>query len=173
MAQVPSPEQLSQWFRAVDADGSGQLSAEELQRALVNGDWSPFNMETVRLMVNMFDTDQSGTIGLSEFQGLWQYIEQWKQCFQGFDADRSGTIDQKELSSALQTFGYNLSDRFVQILIKQFDKKSRGDITFDNFIQVCVTIKMLTDSFRRFDTDNDGWIQIGYEAFLELVVTSR
>ncbi|KAJ9072779.1 hypothetical protein DSO57_1023710 [Entomophthora muscae] len=132
MAQVPSPEQLSQWFRAVDADGSGQLSAEELQRALVNGDWSPFNMETVRLMDS--------------------------------DADRSGTIDQKELSSALQTFGYNLSDRFVQILIKQFDKKSRGDITFDNFIQVCVTIKMLTDSFRRFDTDNDGWIQIGYEA---------
>lgn len=40
----------------LDTDGSGQLSADELQKALINGDWSPFNIETVRLMVNMFDT---------------------------------------------------------------------------------------------------------------------
>jgi Ca2+-binding EF-hand superfamily protein len=39
----------------------------------------------------------------------------------------------------------------------------RGNISFDSFIQACVTIKMLTDSFRRFDNDNDGWIQIQYE----------
>lgn len=39
----------------------------------------------------------------------------------------------------------------------------RGDVTFDNFVQACVTVKTLTDSFRKFDTDNDGWIQINYE----------
>ena len=49
-------QQLYSWFKAVDTDGSGQLSADELQRALINGDWSPFNIETVRLMVNMFDS---------------------------------------------------------------------------------------------------------------------
>ncbi|KAI9298979.1 EF-hand [Neoconidiobolus thromboides FSU 785] len=168
-----NPQQLWQWFQAVDTDKSGQLTAEELQKALINGDWSPFNIETVRLMVNMFDQDQSGTIGFNEFQGLWQYIEQWKQCFQSFDRDRSGTIDKQELSMALRTFGYNLSERFVGLLIKKFDRKSKGDITFDNFIQVCVTIKMLTDSFRRFDTDSDGVIQIRYEDFLELVITSK
>lgn len=47
--------QLWYWFSAVDTDKSGQLSVDELQRALVNGDWSPFNIETVRTMVNMFD----------------------------------------------------------------------------------------------------------------------
>lgn len=47
--------QLWGWFTAVDSDHSGQLSVDELQRALVNGDWSPFNIETVRTMVNMFD----------------------------------------------------------------------------------------------------------------------
>lgn len=47
--------QLWNWFTAVDTDHSGQLSVDELQRALVNGDWSPFNIETVRTMVNMFD----------------------------------------------------------------------------------------------------------------------
>lgn len=48
--------QLWSWFTAVDTDKSGQLTVDELQRALVNGDWSPFNIETVRTMVNMFDT---------------------------------------------------------------------------------------------------------------------
>jgi hypothetical protein len=32
---------------------------DELQRALINGDWSPFNIETVRTMVNMFDAGKS------------------------------------------------------------------------------------------------------------------
>jgi Ca2+-binding EF-hand superfamily protein len=54
--QSGADQQLMSWFKAVDTDGSGQLSADELQRALINGDWSPFNIETVRLMVNMFDS---------------------------------------------------------------------------------------------------------------------
>lgn len=57
--QAPPPgcdQQLWSWFKAVDTDNSGHLSADELQKALINGDWSPFNIETVRLMVNMFDS---------------------------------------------------------------------------------------------------------------------
>ncbi|KAG0171881.1 Alpha-1 3/1 6-mannosyltransferase alg-2 [Apophysomyces sp. BC1034] len=169
--QGPPPgadPQLWNWFRAVDADNSGQLTVDELQRALVNGDWSPFNIETVRTMVNMFDTDNTGTIDFNEFAGLWKYIEDWKKCFQTFDADGSGSIDRGEMQNALRTFGYNLSDRFVDVLIKTFDKYGKGDVTFDNFVQACVNVKTLTDSFRTFDTDNDGWIQ-----FLELVIRQR
>lgn len=58
-ARPPPPgadPQLWYWFQAVDTDRSGYLTADELQRALINGDWTPFNMETVRMMVNMFDT---------------------------------------------------------------------------------------------------------------------
>ncbi|KAI8646550.1 hypothetical protein BD408DRAFT_336524 [Parasitella parasitica] len=169
--------QLWSWFTAVDTDHSGQLSVDELQRALVNGDWSPFNIETVRTMVNMFDKDNSGTIEFQEFAGLWKYIEDWKRCFQNFDADNSGNIDHNEMRNALKTFGYNLSDQFVRILVQKFDKfghsAGKGNITFDNFVQACVTVKTLTDSFRQFDTDNDGWIQINYEQFLELVIRQR
>lgn len=43
-------------FQRVDTDRSGSISVHELQTALVNGDWSPFNIETVRMMVNIFDT---------------------------------------------------------------------------------------------------------------------
>ncbi|CAB4376853.1 unnamed protein product [Rhizophagus irregularis] len=166
-------QQLYFWFQAVDTDKSGALTTEELQKALINGDWSPFNIETVRLMMNMFDTDNSGTIAFQEFTGLWRYIEDWKKCFQTFDADGSGTINFAELKNALRTFGYNLSDNFINLLIKKYDKYGKGDVTFDNFVQSCVTVKTLTDAFRRYDTDNDGWILINYEQFLELVVNNR
>lgn len=43
-------------FQRVDTDRSGSISVHELQTALVNGDWSPFNIETVRMMVSIFDT---------------------------------------------------------------------------------------------------------------------
>jgi len=35
----------------VDKDRSGAISAEELQQALSNGTWTPFNPETIRLMI--------------------------------------------------------------------------------------------------------------------------
>ncbi|EPB86878.1 hypothetical protein HMPREF1544_06304 [Mucor circinelloides 1006PhL] len=172
-------QQLYSWFKAVDTDGSGQLSADELQKALINGDWSPFNIETVRLMVNMFDTDNSGTINFNEFAGLWKYIEDWKRCFQAFDADRSGSINQAEMGNALRSFGFNVSPKFISTLIQKFDRYAtikntgKGDVSFDNFVQACVTMKTLTDSFRQFDTDGDGWVQINYEQFLDLVVRQR
>ncbi len=33
-----------------------------------------------------------------EFQQLFDYINQWKQTFQGFDTDKSGKIEQNELN---------------------------------------------------------------------------
>ena len=53
---------------------------------------------------------------------IQKYIEDWKRCFQTFDADGSGTIDFNELKTALKTFGYNLSDSFIDLLIKKYDK---------------------------------------------------
>ena len=58
-------------------------------------------------------------------------------------------------------------------------------ITFDRFIRACVTVKTLTDSFKRYarlrihcnrwalswviyslDVDKDGWVRINYEQFI-------
>jgi hypothetical protein len=54
-------------FRSVDTQGSGQLTEDELVRALKNGDYTSFDIETVRMMIKMFDHDRSGTIGFEEF----------------------------------------------------------------------------------------------------------
>ena len=50
--QQPSVDpQVQQWFNAVDSDRSGQISASELQKALVNGNWSNFSEEACRMMI--------------------------------------------------------------------------------------------------------------------------
>ncbi len=46
------------YFR-VDKDRSGSINAIELQSALSNGTWTPFNPETVRMMIGMFGMNDS------------------------------------------------------------------------------------------------------------------
>lgn len=55
MGYPPPPQgadpTLWNWFVTVDRDRSGQITADELQQALLNGNWSHFNSETCRLMI--------------------------------------------------------------------------------------------------------------------------
>uniref|UniRef100_A0A0M3HPL7 Programmed cell death protein 6 n=1 Tax=Ascaris lumbricoides TaxID=6252 RepID=A0A0M3HPL7_ASCLU len=175
-------------FNNVDADRSGRISADELQRALSNGTWTPFNPETCRLMIGMFDSDRDGAINFAEFSALWEYVNQWTQCFRSFDRDGSGNIDKDELSAALRQFGrcfgvrflflaalkydswgYRLSERFIDLLMIKFDRTHTHRVNFDDFIQLCVVLQTLTASFRDKDADRDGVITVGYEEFLTMV----
>lgn len=174
-AQAPRADvnYLQGLFRNVDKDRSGNISATELQSALSNGTWKPFNPETVRMMIGMFDRNRVGTVNFDEFVSLWNYITNWLNCFQSFDKDRSGSIDQHELTEALTRFGYRLSEQTMSVLLVKFDRDGKGSINFDDFIQCCVTLQTLTAAFRHYDTDQDGWITIGYEDFLKLVFSLR
>ncbi|KAJ7692211.1 hypothetical protein B0H17DRAFT_1200551 [Mycena rosella] len=44
-------------------------------------------------------------------------------------------------------------------------------ISFDRFVRACVVVKQLSKAFGRLDADRDGWIQIGYEGFIETVLS--
>ncbi|EDO45947.1 predicted protein [Nematostella vectensis] len=167
------PNYLSGIFQRVDKDRSGSISSNELQQALSNGTWTPFNPETVRLMIGMFDRDNNGTINFQEFSSLWKYITDWQTTFRNYDRDSSGTIDKNELQNALTSFGYRLSDKFYSILIKKFDRSGRGVVNFDDFIQCCVVIQMLTNAFQAYDNNRNGWISINYEQFLSLVFSLK
>jgi len=179
LAPPGADPQLWSWFSAVDADRSGQISAHELQRALINGDWSTFDLDTVKLLMNIFDTDRSGQIGFTEFAGLWKYIKDWQGVFQHFDRDRSGTIDGTELQNALNQFGYRLSPQLLILLQRKYASApqthgaypgAQPGITFDRFVRACVVVKQITESFSALDTDRDGWVQINYDQFLQTVL---
>ncbi|XP_002741580.1 programmed cell death protein 6-like [Saccoglossus kowalevskii] len=171
----PGADQQFLWgvFQRVDKDRSGQISCDELQQALSNGTWNPFNPETVRMMINMFDRQNKGTINFQEFGALWKYITDWQNTFRSHDTDNSGFIDKNELKNALTAFGYRFSDYFYDILLRKFDRQGKGNVAFDDFIQCCIVIQTLTSSFRQYDTSMQGRITISYEQFLAMVFSIK
>jgi hypothetical protein len=44
-------------------------------------------------------------------------------------------------------------------------------ITFDRFVRACVVVKQISDTFVALDTDRDGWVQINYDKFLQIVLS--
>ncbi|CAD5110743.1 DgyrCDS113 [Dimorphilus gyrociliatus] len=170
----PNPNQpnLSQIFQAVDKDRSGFINAQELQSALSNGTHIPFNEETIKLMISMFDSSRSGQINFENFQRLWAYINQWQQTFRGFDRDNSGFVDQNELAQAFQQFGYRFSQDFIGLLMRKFNRHN-GKMAFDDFIQCCVAVQSLTSTFASKDSQRKGQITVGFEEFLSMIFSVR
>ncbi|XP_064399064.1 peflin-like [Halichondria panicea] len=166
----PQDQELMSWFQAVDKDQSGKITALELREALVNSNWSHFNAETCRLLIGMFDKNNDGTIDFYEFAALWKYVKDWKSCFNKFDKDGSGNIDAGELQQALVSFGYQLSMDFCTLCTRLFDRGDMHTMKFDDFIQCCVMLRSLTESFKKQDTNRSGVININYEQFLELAI---
>jgi Ca2+-binding EF-hand superfamily protein len=176
-----SREALWPLFVAVDKERNGQLSESSLRSALVNGDYTAFDAHTVKMMIRMFDTDRSGTINFDEFCGLWGFLAAWRNLFDRFDVDRSGNISFPEFSDALVAFGYRLSPQFVQLLFNTFARTTRGrgdetasyaggagagaggrekTLSFDLFVQACISLKRMTDVFKKYDDDRDGYITL-------------
>ena len=161
--------QISQWFYAVDTDRSGQITFNELQQALVNGNWSRFSEEACRMFIEMFDQDRKGSINLVEFASLFDNFNQWKRTFESYDQDRSGYIEYTELMQVFQQMGYRFSSQFVQNLLAKYDP-SRRRLTLDKFIVVCVQIQKLTNSFKTRDPQMRGQATFGYEDFLGIAL---
>ncbi|CAK1364046.1 Sorcin [Cercospora beticola] len=163
-------------FLQVDRNRTGQLSEAELSSALVNGDYTAFDPHTIKMMIRMFDTDRSGTINFDEFCGLWGFLAAWRNLFDRFDIDRSGNISLREFEDALVAFGYRLSPQFVQLLFNTYAQtrsRGRGDererekcLGFDVFVQACISLKRMTDVFKKYDSDRDGYITLSFEEFL-------
>ncbi|KAF2705302.1 EF-hand [Pleomassaria siparia CBS 279.74] len=166
-------EALWKLFGAVDKDASGSLTEAELRTALVNGDWSPFDPHTVRMMIRMFDTDRSGSVNFDEFCGLWGFLSAWRGLFDRFDADRSGSISYQEFNEALVAFGYRLSPQFITLLYRTYDRRGENAISFDLFVQACISLKRMTDVFKKYDEDRDGYITLSFEEFLTEIIRQR
>ncbi|KAE8134197.1 hypothetical protein BDV38DRAFT_273714 [Aspergillus pseudotamarii] len=171
------PQQLFPLFRAANASHTGSLTELELGSALVNGDFTSFHPKTVKMMIRMFDRNSSGTISFDEFVSLWRYLAAWRELFDRFDVDRSGRISLQEFENALLAFGYRLSQPFVTVLFTTFESKGRQmsggpahpgkmGMSFDLFVQACISLRRMTDVFKRYDDDRDGYITVSFEEFL-------
>lgn len=94
------------------------------------------------------------------YSGLWGFLSAWRSLFDRFDADRSGSISYSEFTEALVAFGYRLSPQFVQLLYSTYDRRGDGNMSFDLFVQACISLKRMTDVFKKYDDDRDGYITL-------------
>ncbi|CAK1552140.1 unnamed protein product [Leptosia nina] len=161
--------QVQQWFRAVDKDQSGFITALELKSALVNGQGQTFSETACNLMIGMFDKDLSGHINLEEFDKLYTYINQWLAVFKTYDTDQSGHIEEPELTQALGQMGFRFTQEFINFLTKRCGPE--GKISVDNFIVLCVQLQRFTEAFRVRDTQQNGTVTIGFEDFLTVALS--
>jgi len=91
---------------------------------------------------------------------LWGFLAAWRNLFDKFDIDRSGNISYSEFSEALIAFGYKLSPQFVQHLFRTYDRRNENAMSFDLFVQACISLKRMTDVFKKYDDDRDGYITL-------------
>lgn len=156
----------------------------ELGSALVNADFTPFDPLTIRSLMRMFSTspptNPSGPVVVfSEFQDMWKFLAAWRQLFERFDEDGSGKISLSEFSNALVAFGYRLSQPFIGLLYTTFNERAtdrrgsrgdRGGMSFDLFVQACIRLKRMTDVFKTYDDDRDGYVTLSFEEFLSEIL---
>jgi Ca2+-binding EF-hand superfamily protein len=174
-------------FRAANASQTGALSSQELGSALVNADYSPFDQYTIKMMMRMFSSASNlSTITYPEFQNLWRFLAAWRELFERFDEDGSGRVSLAEFSKALVAFGYRLTQPFVGVLYTAYnDKGARFDerrgsggrisdgMSFDLFVQACISLKRMTDVFKGYDDDRDGYVTLSFEEFLTEIINLR
>lgn len=110
---------------------------------------------------------------MSEFQQLWQYINQWKGVFDRYDRDRSGNIDCNELHTAYSEMGFRVSMDFCRLVVMRFDRLAKKSLKFDDFIQSCVMLRSLSDAFKARDTNLNGIIQVSYEDFMTMAIANK
>ncbi|THU78721.1 EF-hand [Dendrothele bispora CBS 962.96] len=188
MGPPGADSQIWNWFAAVNTDKSGRITVHDLERILKNGDWTPFDIDMVNMLMSIVDKDRKGTIGFKQFTRLWKYIKDWQNVFRHFDRDRSGFIDGGGLREALSQFGFQLSPQLLDLVQRKYGKpiptyppvkgtttsrryQAAPAISFDRFVRACVAIKQLSEAFQKLDSDRDGWIQINYDQFMRTVLT--
>ncbi|KAK8779636.1 hypothetical protein V5799_019023 [Amblyomma americanum] len=166
--QPLNQQSLRSTFLAADQGHNGAIDYRELQMALSAGTWRPFNMETAKMLVSLFDRNHDGTINFDEFSELYRYVTEWSNAFRHYDPTNIGNIDQNNMKTALKECNYTLSDRFNAMLQRRFERAGR--VYFDEFFQACMFIKGATDAFRRFDRQKTGVVNVRFEEYLVMLI---
>ena len=124
-------ENLAKIFKAIDKNGDGKLSKEEILAGYDQFFGKSMDKSDVEKMFDSVDIDKSGFIDYSEFvvaaMNEKQLLtnEKLMSAFKMFDKDNSGFISSDEIKEILG-FGKTMSEEAVNDIIKQVDANGDG-----------------------------------------------
>ena len=131
-------KELSDAFRAIDKNGDGKLSREELLEAYKNQMPLEEAERTVESVLSRVDADRNGFIDYSEFvlaSADYQTLlsqNNLQAAFDMFDKDGSGKISSAELKQMLDA-NSEVSEGVWTALVQQADLDGDGEIEFKEF----------------------------------------
>lgn len=128
---------LKTMFKSIDANGDGQITADELRNALKKQgitDQKLLSEELDKLMA-LADVDGDGTLSYDELvltsvqRKLAAKEERLWEAFCKFDVDLDGTITTAEMAQVL-----GIDETEAGALISEIDKNQDGKIDYDEFV---------------------------------------
>lgn len=129
-----------------DFDHSGTISFDEFWYVMPICFHAPLSPCFLRWPLPYSNSTSTSTDNLS---ALWAFLSSWRHLFDRFDIDHSGTISPSEFASALTAFGYRLSPAYVRELFEAYDVRGRGVLSFDMFVQACISLKRMVSAIYR------------------------
>merc|ERR1739845_283124 len=105
-----------------------------------------------------------------------EQVREFKDAFDIFDEDNSGTVSTSELASVMKTLGQDIDEKEVGVMISEVDSDGSGEIDFSEFCTLMARQMEKSDpefeykkAFKIFDKRGDGFID---EAELKHVMTN-
>ena len=138
-------KQLKDTFKALDKNGDGSLTFEELKSGLANVK----NGDEILEILKAADTDKSGTIDYTEFIAatidaqVYMREENLRAAFMMFDTDNSGKIDCTEVKQLLAGDEYKdqITSQQIEQVIAEVDVNGDGEIDFEEFLTMMRKIR--------------------------------
>lgn len=156
---------IMEWFRAVDNDGDGQITAQELQAALRRGNLN-FSLATAARMIRVFDTNNDGTINRNEFHGLHEFLTTMQRSFSYFDRNRMGQLTIEQVRQAITHAGIHLDDPAFYSMVRAFDPDRDSKLGLPEFIALSLFLKSAKGTFAAFDPHRAGTVTLSFNQFI-------
>ena len=129
--QAPNTELADAVISALDADGDGAISSDELSNGLTSAGSSADSSQ----VFSALDKNQDGTVSKDELAASLtpQPPQQASsdELFSSLDADSDGSVSGSELTSALQAGHSSTSSDTSAALLKALDSDSSGGVSRD------------------------------------------
>lgn len=128
-------------FIALDTNGDGKLSIEELRKGFI---LAGFSIEDINSIIEYCDGDGSGFIDYTEFLTAtlnWKKIlsrEKLETVFKAFDTDKNGTISLHEIRQFFGETGMDIEDEVWKDMMNEADLNGDGQIDLEEFIKLMI-----------------------------------
>ncbi|EKX50609.1 hypothetical protein GUITHDRAFT_53577, partial [Guillardia theta CCMP2712] len=123
-------------FDGFDDDGSGQISAEELRKALrslgVN-----VSVKEMNLLMKRFDHNGDQCIDFQEFEDMVKELippPEFDASFEKMDLNGDKTLDAEEIRLGLQELGIDMSEEHLKRVMAVADTSGDGTVDYDEFV---------------------------------------